>query len=659
MNAARVNIFMPDPFVIREDSISGTRLEDTPSKRWVENIAPQDDRGIDYLKPAFKRWRLQGLLIFFVAVGVMFFARTAQLQIFEKGIHTAAAETNRLRFLRVRAPRGIIIDRAGKALTRNIPSFQLTVNPLDLPRERQQREYALARIAEMTRMPIDEVRRLVAIVRLPVSPIVIASNLTLDDVYPILMAAQGIPGIVLEPIAVREYLKGPAFAHILGYLGKIDEDEKEYYRGHAYDLNAAIGKAGLEAAFEADLHGVDGRIYEEVDATGKIQRIVAQDEATPGKTLRLAIDADLQEYAYRTAYGALKRTGSPAGAVVALSPRDGAILAMVSLPSYDNNVFTLRLHAPKDEDSPSDGDPVFELLNDESKPLFFRPISGSYPSGSTIKPALAAAGLARGIIDAHTTFLSTGGIRVGQWFFPDWRAGGHGPTDVRRALAESVNTFFYILGGGFGTYRGLGIDEMGDAFREFGFSKKTGIEIPGEAVGLIPSPQWKQDKRGEPWYIGDTYHLAIGQGDILVTPLQIARMTAYFASEGQWTQPRVVMTAGPPEGRTAADDTGPQLNPAHIQIVREGLRDAVRYGSARSLQALSITSAGKTGTAQWASIKKPHAWFTGWAPYDNPEIVVTVLIEEGGEGSAVAVPIAREIMEWWFENRMKNQGLDE
>jgi len=285
--------------------------------------------------------------------------------------------------------------------------------------------------------------------------------------------------------------------------------------------------------------------------------------------------------------------------------------------------------------------------------LFNRAISGEYPSGSTIKPVIAAAALEEGVITENTTVRSVGGITIGQWNFPDWRVGGHGIVDVRRAIAESVNTFFYYIGGGYQDFRGLGVDKIMKYGKLFGLDSQTGVDLAGEASGFLPTEEWKEKVKGEKWYIGDTYHLAIGQGDLLVTPLQVAAYTSAFANGGTLYRPHFVkrILSGSDQAlkEVSIEPVRENFIDSHnIEIVRQGLRQSVTDGSSRRLQSVPVAVAGKTGTAQWSSKYPPHAWFTGFAPYDNPELVITILVEQGGEGSDTAVPIAEDYLKWYF-----------
>ena len=332
-----------------------------------------------------------------------------------------------------------------------------------------------------------------------------------------------------------------------------------------------------------------------------------------------------------------------------MDPSNGEVLALVSLPTYNNNVFARGIKASEYE----------LLITQPDKPLFNRAISGEYPSGSTIKPIWAASALEEGIISEYTTFLSVGGISIGQWFFPDWLSGGHGRVNVYRAIAESVNTFFYNIGGGYEDFKGLGVDKMVYYGELFGLGTQTGIDLAGEADGFLPTKTWKEEVKGERWYIGDTYHMAIGQGDLLVTPLQVAAFTGVFANGGSLYRPHFIKqvlsaTDQPIKAVEIEPVRKDFINNYNIEVIRNSMRQTISAGSARRLQSVPVPVAGKTGTAQWSTKKDTHAWFTGFAPFEDSELVITILIEEGGGGDVTAVPIAQEYLEWYFKEYKLN-----
>jgi len=357
---------------------------------------------------------------------------------------------------------------------------------------------------------------------------------------------------------------------------------------------------------------------------------------------------DTQKKAFESLRDSLKKVSAKAGSAVALNPQNGEIISLVNLPSYDNNSFVAGL---TEQDRA-------QLFQNNDRPLLFRAISGIYPSGSTIKPLIAVAALNEGIITSKTTILSVGGIRIGSSFFPDWKAGGHGSTDVKKAIAESVNTFFYTVGGGYENFKGLGIERLDSYMTLFGLGEKLGIDLPGEASGLVPNPSWKRTVKKEKWYIGDTYHLSIGQGDLLTTPLQMASVTATIANGGTIYQPHLVKgyldqrTNNIIEMRPKKESKKISIAASAFDTVRQGMRQTVLSGSGRALSNEPFEPAAKTGTAE-APSGNPHGWFIAFAPYSNPEIAVAVIVENGGEGYVSALPVARDILEEYF--RLKNQ----
>ncbi len=383
-------------------------------------------------------------------------------------------------------------------------------------------------------------------------------------------------------------------------------------------------------------------------ATGKALDTIAEEQAVPGGNIVLSIDAELQTLLYDEIKRVADQEGLPGGAAVALDPRTGKVRALVSYPSYDPNLFTQGISSEL----------YSNLLNDERKPLFDKAISGEYPSGSTFKLVVAAAALQTGVVTPNTTVNSTGGLCINcstRPDFPDWKTGGHGVTDIYKALAESVNTYFYLAGGG--TYDkdkleisgGLGIDRIADYAHAFGLGAATGIDIPGEADGFIPTPAWKEEAKDEPWYLGDTYHVSIGQGDLLVTPLQVAVYTMIVANGGTFYQPQLVDHIIDQTGATTAT-IAPSVrgsdfvDPSNLAVVRAGMRQAVISGSARSMASLGVSSGGKTGTAEIGETGKKHSWYTTFLPYEDPKLVLVVLMEEGGDGTEAALPVVKAVL---------------
>jgi len=597
--------------------------------------------------PSVKKRRIYLLFFFVFLVIAILISRIFWLQVVGGEEYRDIAEGNRIRLVPVKADRGLIYDRNLQPLVKNIPSFSLSVIPGDLPSLTTFTQDIIVKhplLTEYKDLISDKIPRTGVIGSY--QPVVIKENLDHSLAMNLMLELNELPGIVLEIKAQRQYLSGEEaelFSHILGYTGKISPEELQ--KQPDYLITDSIGKTGLELYYETLLKGKDGQKRIEVNSLGKEEGIVSQQSAKTGQDLILSLDFNLQKKAAEVLTKYIKLNGSQTGTVIALNPQTGEILSIFSFPAYDNNIFIQG----SSEDYQA-------LLKDSDRPLFFRAISGEYTPGSVIKPVIAAGALIEDIINGTTTILSQGGIRINQWFFADWKEGGHGRTDLIKALAESINTFFYYLGGGYGDFEGLGIEKINYYARLFGLTQKTGIDLPGESQGFLATPQWKQETKKEPWYIGDTYHISIGQGDILVTPLQVANYTAAIANQGTFFRPHLVKqirNAETGQKREITPEVIRQnfINLEQINLIRRGLRAAVTDGSARKLADLSIEVAGKTGTAQVGGDKNPHAWFTGFAPYKNPEIVLTVLIENGGEGSAAAVPAAKEILQWWIEQR--------
>lgn len=579
------------------------------------------------------RLRLLGWLL--VAVFSITLARSFYLQIIRGERFQLQAEENRVVVLPRPAPRGIIYDSQNQPLLTNVASTNVYLDPQNLPTEENE-THLFDLLPNLLPIEPEVLRERLTVARSQRQPVLLSRALNHDEVITLESRVHELPGVRLSSATVRSYPLGAALAPILGYTGHADEVEVQ--QRPELLPGEVSGKAGVEKYYDVQLRGRSGAAFQEVDAAQRPQKEIGEYTPLPGEDLFLTIDAQFQQHIFSLleARAAAARTDEPpvVGSVIALEPETGAVRALVSYPSFDPNIFS----------QPGLRSGAADILADPRQPLFNRAVSGTYAPGSTIKPLLAAAGLAEGIITRETTWLSSGGIRIGQWFFPDWKAGGHGLTNVTKALAESVNTFFYIVAGGDETRPGLGIERVARSLREFSLGVPTGIDLPGEAEGLVPTPDWKVKTKGERWYIGDTYHLAIGQGDVLVTPLQVAVATAAIANGGRVVTPHVVATehAG---SRTLG------ISDRHLAVVREGMRAAVTGGSARRLARLPIPLAGKTGTAQVGGSDLTNAWFTSFGPYDNPSLVVTVLLEGAGEGDDVAVPLAEEIWRWWAKQR--------
>ncbi len=632
-----------DPFAI--DVSKKNKVSSKDGKiQWVEDSHISNDAGEGYVKSNFESKYLRYFLFLTILFLAALLSRVAYLQVIRGEEYRTAAEENRIRITEIKAPRGIIYDRNGKVLAHNIPNFTLRFTPADFPDDQYEKDIIIQEIADILQTTSESINEIInKESNYSYQSKILQDHIPYNQAILLKIASVEYPGITLEATTFREYLADSSFAHVLGYMGKITDNE---LGDTDYSLDDYLGKAGVELSYEDKLRGTSGQKEIEVDSLGKESKIIAETKPLPGQSLTLTIDYDLQkllgELLTDTVESSRQITGA---AALAMDPQNGEILAIVSNPSFDNNAFTLGITREEYE----------IIINDPQKPLFNRTVLGEYPPGSIIKPLIALSGLDKGIINANTSFMSTGGIQIGQWFFPDWKAGGHGSTNVTKALAESVNTFFYIVGGGYEDFAGLGVDTIKEYLEKFNLNTQVGIDLPSEASGFLPDKAWKEDVKEERWYIGDTYHLAIGQGHLLVTPLQVASYTATIANYGTLYKPHLAKYFSNPKGEIITK-IHPEviregfIGENHYATVRTGLREAVLSGSAQALRSMNIAVAGKTGTAQFGSDGKTHAWFTCFAPYENPTIALTVLVEQGGEGHTVALPIAKAALEHWFKS---------
>lgn len=543
------------------------------------------------------------------------------------------AEENRLRKLPIKAPRGLIYDRHGRLLVENIPSYNLM---LDRSRSKDLNR-ALGFASGVLERPVPELRSVLDRYKgIPTfTPVLLAENLTLTQVARFGVTGLELPEFEVEVQHLRLYRHGVQTAAFLGYIGEVTQAEIERSEG-LYKPGDLVGKKGIEQAYDADLRGVDGEQAVVVDSRGKLLEEFGREPAVPGKTLKLTIDLELQQEAARWLEGPEK-----VGGIVAMDPRNGEILALVSSPSYNPNLFARRLQA---------GD-WKALLEDPYHPLQNRAIQNTYSPGSTFKIIMATAGLTEGVFDEHTrVFCGGAGVFYGRRF-RCWKAGGHGSVDARLALKHSCDVYFYTLG------QKMGIDRIARYSRTFGLGQLTGIDIKGEKKGLVPDQEWSLENRGFKWYPGETISVSIGQGPVLMTPLQMATMTGMVANGGYRVTPHLV------QGAKVPDPVHVPLDAKALKVVREGLWAVINDpgGTAYRSRVPGAEMAGKTGTvqviaqAQRTEAKalpfkfRDHAWFTSFAPLENPQIVVAVFAEHGGSGSKVAAPIAQAIHAKYFK----------
>jgi len=620
---------------------------------WRQNFQPFSEKSGMPNEHFAGEKRLVLFQLAMVLVFVLLGGRLVELKVVRGEEFRQQAATNYTRFHQIRPPRGIITDRHGVPLVKNEPSYVLLLTPR-LANSIEVREEIALYLSEILPDSREEIRSLLdtAAGRNQVE-VALRLNLEREQALQILTDKQ-FEALKVETHAHRHYLAGDRLSHILGYLTEVYEEEITSDASRYYRPGDKIGRDGIERSYEDVLRGIKGTGEVEVDAQGRsIQvRIDPSNEPRPGHNLTLTIDLGLQEKVTEVLANGVEQYGAESGVAVVLDVNSGEILSMASVPTYDNNLFSRQL---------STEDFARLYAPDQGNPMFNRAIAGTYPPASTFKVFVAAAALQEGTLQPNTRLNNPGFLSVGGSLFRDWiylmNGGSFGVLDTVGAIARSSDVFFYQVGAGYEGQPALGSNRIKHYAELFGMGQLTGIDLPGEIRGMIPS-ETTYAAEGKRWYWGNTAHMAIGQGFTLVTPLQLAVSTAAVANGGTVYRPHLVKEVAETEyaeGFVIAPEvinTG-FVDARHIELVQRGMRTVVTGpgGTATILNNLPVTAAGKTGTAQHDLRKRNHAWFVAYAPYENPEIAVVVLFAEGGEGSQTAAPATRDIMDWYFTNR--------
>jgi penicillin-binding protein 2 len=601
------------------------------------------------------------ILALFAVLGL----QLVRMQIFQEEAYSQRAETNRLRILSVVPSRGLIYDRFGTPLVENVPSFSAAVVPADLPRDEQDR--VLSELEPLLQVPAAEMAEEIEAHRSsndPFTPLVLKRDLSEETAFTLREMQSRLPGMEVLAEPVRRYPMGSLVAHILGYVGPVDESEYPDLRSKGYQLNDRVGKSGVEMTYESVLRGTVGKKQVEIDASGREIQTLNETPARPGLSLALTIDLDLQQKVTEILQQAMA-DGSRNAAAVVLDVHTGEVLAMVSLPAFDNNLFSGSM---TDEQ-------LQALLDDPGHPLLNHAISEMYPPGSIFKQVTGVAALQEGVATPNTTITSHGYITVPnqydpsiRYVFRDWAA--LGTLNFYGGVAMSSDVYFYYLSGGYyengqEVFRGLGVENLARYARAFGLGSPTGIDLPGESPGLVPDPAWKEKTLHEPWVTGDTYNMGIGQGYVATTPLQMALVTAAIANGGDVLAPRVVKDVVDAEGNVVVPFQRTvkrhlPVDPSNLSVFREGMRQAVSWGTAKNASVSGIQVAGKTGTAEFGepladNQHETHAWFSGFAPFQDPQVAVVVFLEKGN-GAINAAPTAARILDYYFHRQVFATG---
>lgn len=577
-------------------------------------------------------------LIFMILVSRLWY-----LQIYKGDELKAKSESNRLRVLRVQAPRGRLLDHAGRIIAGVKPYFNVCIVREDV----KDMEHLLKTLAPLINENETDIRYSLHLAsKQPLyMPVVIKRAIDWDTLSKIEARLIHLPGVFIEVAPGREYPYGPIASHLIGYLGEISENDIKnnlYPNARQGDM---VGKSGVEARYNNELAGTPGKRIVEVDVKGGVVKTLDETPPLSGNDIYLTIDLDLQ----LAAEEAMK---DKIGAAVAIDPDSGRILAMVSSPGFDPEEFAKGL-TPEE----------WKALNDPLyRPLFDKAIQGTYAPGSTFKIVDAAAALQEGIIDASTSFFCSGHFKFGNRDYRCWNEHGHGTTNLYRALAESCDVYFYNVG------LRLGIDRIARYAKAFGLGEKTGIDLPNEAQGTIASSEWKKKRFKDKWHEGETLSISIGQGYNNVTPIQMARLIAAVANGGTIYRPCYIEKITKPNGAVESSFKKYQqgtlpITKANLQLIQNGLIGVVQddRGTAKACRIKGITIAGKTGTAQVVRQTKrkqdekmdwryrDHAWFVAYAPAEAPQLAIAVLIEHGGHGGSAAAPVAKAIIERWLQ----------
>lgn len=576
------------------------------------------------------RARPRPVLIFgAILAGLIFLLviRLFYLQILQGSRFSQLARLNHIRIISEQAPRGVILDRFGKILATSEPIFSAFIYPTG-----QETEEDLAKISQILKIPASEISQNLKEKNSGfISSVLLKERLSSQELFRLEEEKYRFPNLIIQNWAKRNYPEKRTLAHVLGYVGLISPEDLEKFSGvRSYSPQDFIGKAGLEFFYEEWLKGKNGGQQIAVDVAGRPINILESIPPIAGQDLKLTIDLELQ----KAAEAAL---GANAGSVVILDVKTGEVLALVSHPNFDPNIFTSPISSA-----------YWQSQKRRGYPFFNRAING-YPPGSVFKIITAMAGLENKILSPSDSYFCPGYFKLGPRQAACWKKDGHGWVNLKRAIVNSCDVAFYNIG------LKVGLERITDYARKFGFGSKTKIELPWETKGFLPTARWKEEKLHERWYDGDTINLAIGQGFVQASPLQVALFMEALANDGVYYLPEIVEKENLKTNRKnflKRKILGKIiLSMETWRFIKESMREAVRSGTGKAAYLKEVEIAGKTGTAEDPPRYRPHAWFAGWAPYENPQLAIAVFVEQGGHGGEVAAPIAREIVKWWSENR--------
>jgi len=586
----------------------------------------------------------KNFLIFISIVFLLVFAQLLNLAALNYGFYAGRAVANMSDMKVEYAPRGAITDRFGSDLVKNDSTYDAFLVPKSLPKSSEEQLAVIGNAANILELNQDDILNQLKERDWSVSDsFLLKQNLGHDEL--VNLAAANLDGIEIDPSFQRAQVVPLKFSHVIGYTGLVNKNDLR--SDPNLSIDDQIGRSGLEAYYDEYLRGENGEKMILTSAQGKTESERVMKQPVPGDSLKTFIDKDLQSYFYGRLSQALQELGRDVGVGIAMNPQNGEILSLVNIPSFDS-------------------ENVGKYLTDKNQPLFNRAVSGVYSPGSTIKPLVATAALTEGILDPNHEIYSPGYLDVPNPYDPehpsrflDWRPQGW--VNLYSAIARSSNVYFYSVGGGFGDQKGLGITKLKEWWHKFGLDEKTNIDLVGEDTGFLPDPAWKEKTKGEPWRLGDTFNVSIGQGDLAITPIELLNYIAAVANGGKFYEPKVADEIKDSQGNqvlksqpTLLRDLSGEIGKT-LEEVRHGMRDGVTrdYGTSYLLHNLPIAVAAKTGSAQVSNNTKTNAFFVGYAPYDNPQIAILILVENAREGSLNVVPVARDLFLWYYNHRIQ------
>ncbi len=594
------------------------------------------------------------IAVFFTALFLCLSGRLWYLQVIEEGYFKELSKNNRIRLHRVQALRGYIFDRNGKIYGENRPSFNVAIIPEDLKKTgngdpklaKEVSQKTLVLISKLINVPVKEIKRKIKNSKQRLfKPVIIKKDLPFAEVAKLEERKVELPGVYIEPQPARYYIHGKEASHVLGYMGKITEKqlkEPKFSSCKGWDM---VGQSGIERVLNPYLFGTDGGEQVEVTAEGRVVKTIAKKDSIPGSNIYLTLDMELQ----RLAEEQLK---DKSGSIVVMDPNNGEILALANSPAFDPNIFSVGISSENWR----------KLTRNPQKPMQNRAIQSEYASGSVFKIVTASAALFSNAVSPSETLFCGGTFRLGRWSYDCWKDSGHGKVDIHDAMVHSCNVFFYQVA------LKAGIDALDDFALAYGLGKETGIDLPSERRGLVPTPQWKKKRTHERWYKGDTVSLSIGQGYLTATPLQLAVLISTVANNGTRYKPMIIKKIVDSDDNTIKEFLPKvvgrvRISKEDLDIIKDGLRGVVNEkGTGVKARIPGVVVAGKTGTAQVVVKKDFHdkdqknlprnqrdnAWFVAFAPFENPVVAAAVLVEHGGHGGSACAPITKKLFELYL-----------